>query len=126
MVWTWVPMVIAALIVGIAKTSFGGLGSIAVALLAFVMPTKESTAAALLLLIVGDIVAVLRYRSYADWGLLKGLLHGLTMPEAAKLGSVSASFCLEKMGTQEHEYTSEVFRQRYEATFGPMPEGILG
>ena len=74
MVWTWVPMVIAALIVGIAKTSFGGLGSIAVALLAFVMPTKESTAAALLLLIVGDIVAVLRYRSNADWGLLKGLL----------------------------------------------------
>ena len=59
-------------------------------------------------------------------GLLKGLLHGLTMPEAAKLGSVSASFCLEKMGTQEHEYTPEVFRQRYEATFGPMPEGILG
>ena len=59
-------------------------------------------------------------------GLLKGLLHGLTMPDAAKLGSVSASFCLEKMGTQEHEYTPEVFRQRYEATFGPMPEGILG
>mgnify|MGYP006866501389 CR=1 FL=1 len=60
--WTWVRRVIAALIVAIAKTSFGGLGSIAVALLAFVMPTKESTAAALLLLIVGDIVAVPRHR----------------------------------------------------------------
>lgn len=72
--WTWVPMVIAALIIGIAKTSFGGLGSVAVALLAFVMPTKESTAAALLLLLVGDIVAVLRYRSNADWGLLRALL----------------------------------------------------
>ena len=58
-------------------------------------------------------------------GLLKGLLHGLSMPEAAKLGSVSASFCLEKMGTQEHEYSPEVFRERYEAMFGPLPEGIL-
>ncbi|MGB3955402.1 MAG: sulfite exporter TauE/SafE family protein [Brooklawnia sp.] len=72
--WTWLPMVTAALIIGIAKTSFGGLGSVAVALLAFVLPTKESTAAALLLLIVGDIVGVLRYRSNADWGLLRGLL----------------------------------------------------
>ena len=85
MVWTWVPMVIAALIVGIAKTSFGGLGSIAVALLAFVMPTKESTAAALLLLIVGDIVAVLRYRSNADWGLLKGLLPAVLVQLTTKL-----------------------------------------
>ncbi len=70
----WLPLIAAALIVGIAKTSFGGLGSVAVALMAFVMPTKESTAAALLLLITGDIVAVLRYRSNADWRLLRGLL----------------------------------------------------
>jgi len=58
-------------------------------------------------------------------GLLKGLLHGLAMPEAAKLGSVSASFCLEKMGTQEHAFTPDAFRQRYEDVFGPLPEGIL-
>ncbi|SDF43357.1 carbohydrate kinase family protein [Desulfovibrio legallii] len=54
-------------------------------------------------------------------GLLKGLTHGLSMPEAARLGSVSASFALEKLGTQEHSYTPEQFRQRYEATFGPLP-----
>ena len=58
-------------------------------------------------------------------GLLKGLTHGLTMPEAARLGSVSASFALEKLGTQEHSYTPEQFRQRYEAAFGPLPQGIL-
>lgn len=72
--WTWVLMGVAALIIGIAKTSFGGLGSVSVAMLAFVLPTKESTAAVLLLLITGDIVAVLRYRHNADWGLLKGVL----------------------------------------------------
>ena len=70
----WLPLIVAALIIGIAKTSFGGLGSVAVALMALVMPTKESTAAALLLLITGDIVAVLRYRSNADWGMLRSLL----------------------------------------------------
>lgn len=71
---TWLAMILAALVVGTAKTSFGGLGSVAVALLALSMPTKESTATALLLLICGDIVAVSRYRRSADWGLLKGLL----------------------------------------------------
>ena len=57
--WTWIAAGAAALIIGIAKTSFGGLGSIAVALLALSLPTKESTAAALLLLITGDIIGVL-------------------------------------------------------------------
>ncbi len=38
------------------------------------MPTKESTAAVLLLLITGDIIAVARFRRHADWGLLIRLL----------------------------------------------------
>ncbi|MBQ9406940.1 MAG: carbohydrate kinase family protein [Desulfovibrio sp.] len=58
-------------------------------------------------------------------GLLKGLVRGLSLPEAARLGAVSASFCLEKMGTQEHDYTPERFCQRYEETFGPLPQGIF-
>ncbi|OXS30066.1 MAG: carbohydrate kinase [Desulfovibrio sp. MES5] len=59
-------------------------------------------------------------------GLIKGLVNGLAMPEAAMLGSVSASFALEKLGTQEHMFTPADFCQRYEAVFGPMPKGILG
>lgn len=70
----WILLGVGALIVGISKTSFGGLGSLAVALFALAMPTKESTAAALILLIVGDVVAVLRYRKAADWRLLRALL----------------------------------------------------
>ena len=58
-------------------------------------------------------------------GLLKGLRAGLAMPEAAKLGAVSAAFAVEKMGTQEHSYTVQEFRARYEAAFGPMPEGVF-
>ncbi|MGJ6980897.1 sulfite exporter TauE/SafE family protein [Aestuariimicrobium soli] len=70
----WLTLVVAALLIGISKTSVGGLGSVSVAMFALVMPTKESTAAVLLLLIVGDIVAVLRYRAHADWKLLVKLL----------------------------------------------------
>lgn len=57
-------------------------------------------------------------------GLLLGLAHGLPMPEAARLGSVSASFALEKTGTQEHDFTPAQFRDRYESVFGPFPQGL--
>ena len=67
-------LITAALIVGIAKTSVGGFASIAVAMFAFVMPTKESTAAVLILLILGDIVAALSYRRHADWSLIRKML----------------------------------------------------
>lgn len=70
----WVLLVGAALLIGVAKTSFGGLASLSVAMVALTMPAKESTAAVLLLLITGDIVAVLRYRKAADWKLLRGLI----------------------------------------------------
>lgn len=60
--------------VGISKTSVGGFGVLAVMLFALVMPAKESTAAVLLLLIVGDVVAVTRFRHHCDWALLRRLL----------------------------------------------------
>ena len=65
---------LAALVIGISKTSVGGFAAMAVAVFATVMPAKESTAAVLLLLITGDVVGVTRYRRSADWGLLRRLL----------------------------------------------------
>lgn len=65
---------LAAVVIGIAKTSVGGFGALAVAAFALVMPAKESTAAVLLLLIIGDVIAVARYRSHANWALLRRLL----------------------------------------------------
>lgn len=70
----WVLLIAAALLIGVAKTSFGGLASLSVAMLALAMPTRESTAAALLMLLVGDVVAVLRYHKAADWKLLRALI----------------------------------------------------
>ena len=56
------------------------------------------------------------YRS----GLLKGLAMGKTVVEAAKLGAVCSAYAIELKGTQEHSFTMEEFKTRYEATFGPI------
>jgi uncharacterized membrane protein YfcA len=75
-----------ALVVGYSKTALGGLAVIAVAIFASVLPAKESTAAILALLIVGDLVAVWHYRHDADWVLIRRLLPAV-LPGLA-IGSV--------------------------------------
>ncbi len=64
----------AALVIGYSKTALGGLAVIAVAIFATLLPAKESTAAILAVLIVGDLVAVWHYRHDADWTLIRRLL----------------------------------------------------
>ncbi|MCL2782365.1 MAG: sulfite exporter TauE/SafE family protein [Propionibacteriaceae bacterium] len=70
----WLILAVAALLVGVTKTSIGGLGVIVVALFAFVFPAKESTASSTFLLISGDILAVSLYHKQADWHLIRSLL----------------------------------------------------
>lgn len=71
---TFALLGVAALLVGFAKTAIGGVGSIAIAIFAIALPARESTAAILLLLLVGDVVAVWHYRRDADLGMLKRLI----------------------------------------------------
>jgi uncharacterized membrane protein YfcA len=73
-VTTWLVLGTAAVVAGFAKTAIGGLGTVAVALVAGVMPARESTAALLLLLLVGDGLAVSLYRHDCDWSLLRHLV----------------------------------------------------
>lgn len=70
----WSAVVLALLLVGAAKTSFSGLGVVAVALFALALPARESTGALLPLLLFADLVAVRFYRRHADWGRLARLL----------------------------------------------------
>lgn len=58
-------------------------------------------------------------------GLLKGLAMGLSVPEAAKLGSVAASYAIECLGTQEHGYKKAEFLKKYEAVFDKLPDGAF-
>ncbi|MGO1259970.1 MAG: sulfite exporter TauE/SafE family protein [Brachybacterium sp.] len=70
----WALVALGALIVGFSKTALPGAGTLAVGLFAFAMPAKESTAALLLLLIVGDMTALWVYRREPDWRTLIRLL----------------------------------------------------
>ncbi len=69
----WVALAVGAVTVGISKTAIPG-ANIAVALFAMVLPAKPSTAALLVLLIVADVFAVVFYRRFADWRVLRGLV----------------------------------------------------
>lgn len=63
-----------ALIVGFSKTAISGVSTIAVVLYAVVLPVRESTGVLLVLLMVGDLLAVWTYRRHADWATLRSLL----------------------------------------------------
>ncbi len=67
-------MGLAAVVIGFSKTALGGLAVVSIAIFATILPAKESTAAVLVLLIVGDFVAVWHYRHDADWSLIRRLL----------------------------------------------------
>ncbi|SNT51325.1 hypothetical protein SAMN05216276_105338 [Streptosporangium subroseum] len=63
----WAVALLALFLVGFSKTGVSGAGTVAVALFAFVLPTRLSTGVLLPLLLVGDVVAVAVYRRHADW-----------------------------------------------------------
>src|SRR6478609_7152200 len=69
----WSILALGALIVGLSKTALPGGGTLAVALFAAVLPARTSTATLLVLLIVGDALALLMYRRHADWKTLARL-----------------------------------------------------
>jgi uncharacterized membrane protein YfcA len=65
--WQWLLAVLAAMLVGVAKTGITGLSLLFVSMFASIMPARRSTGVVLPLMIVGDIVAVLAYRRHAQW-----------------------------------------------------------
>ncbi|PPK98204.1 hypothetical protein CLV92_102357 [Kineococcus xinjiangensis] len=83
-------LVLAALLVGFAKTAIGGAASISVAIFAAVLPAKESTGALLPLLMVGDVLALRAYRRHADWGVLLRLFPSVAVGVLAGALFVSA------------------------------------
>lgn len=72
--FAWVFLALAALLVGISKTAIPGINTLSIAIFAAVLPARESTGALLLLLIVGDLFALISYRRHADWGTLLRLI----------------------------------------------------
>lgn len=50
-------------------------------------------------------------------GLIRGILAGMPLTQAAKLGSAVAVYAVECYGTQNHHFTLPELRERYEATY---------
>ncbi len=50
-------------------------------------------------------------------GLIKGILLGLDWPVAGRLGSLAATYAVERYGTQEHRYAAEEFALRFDASY---------
>lgn len=48
-------------------------------------------------------------------GLIKGLAQGESIERSARMGSVCASFCVERYGTQEYRFTPEEFLERLDS-----------
>ncbi len=65
--WAWIALGLAAVITGVSKSAIPGGSTLAVVLFAAVLPARTSTAAMLLLFIVGDVFALIAYRRHAHW-----------------------------------------------------------
>lgn len=65
--WAWAALGLAAVTIGVSKTALPGGSILAIALFAAVLPARTSTAAMLLLLMVGDVFALIAYRRHAHW-----------------------------------------------------------
>jgi len=91
----WVLAVVAALLVGVAKTGIAGIGMLFVVIFAQILPAKQATGLVLPLLCFGDLVAVASYRQHANWRHLWRLF-----PWAA-LGVVVGFFVLGRIGDRD-------------------------
>lgn len=82
----WSLLAGSAVLLGIAKTALPGISTISVAVFAAILPARESTAALLLLLMLGDVIAIWAYRKHAHWPTIVRLLPGVALGIA--LGAV--------------------------------------
>lgn len=73
-IWGWVLAILAAIIAGVAKAGIKGIGIVIITLLALVFGSKASTGIVLVLLMIGDIMAVIYYKRHAEWKYLIQLL----------------------------------------------------
>lgn len=65
--WQWGLAFFGALCIGFSKTGVGGIGILAVAIFANILPAKQAVGVVLPLLMCADVVAVLAYRRHAQW-----------------------------------------------------------
>ena len=55
---------------------------------------------------------------------LWGRVEARMVDAAARIGAVCASYAVECHGTQQHHFSAEIFRTRYEDNFGALPPTV--
>jgi adenosine kinase len=62
-------------------------------------------------------------------GLLKGLLLGLDLPTCGRMGALTATYAIERHGTQEHVFNAEQYVDRFDRSFpgytGVVSRGVI-
>jgi uncharacterized protein len=91
----WTLSALAAICIGMAKAGFGGLGMLAILVMARVLPPRESTGAILPMLILADVFAVNIYRQHAKGSLV------LRMVPPALAGIVSGWLLMPHIPVQK-------------------------
>ncbi len=66
-IWSWIIIIICAILIGMGKTGLSGTGMIIVPIMASVFGGKPSTGIVLPMLCIADLFAVLYYHRHADW-----------------------------------------------------------
>ena len=90
-------LVLAALLIGVSKTGFGGVGILGIALFAMAVPARASTGTVLPLLVTADLVAVCSYRRDVVWPHLTRLL------PATAAGVIVATFAMKTRWLQSND-----------------------
>ncbi len=70
----WLLAVMAAVCIGLSKAGFGGVGMVAILVMAQILPARASTGVILPMLIVADIFAVSAFRRFTVWSHLARML----------------------------------------------------
>lgn len=130
--WAWAALGIAAVTIGISKTAIPGGNILAIALFAAVLPARTSTAAMLLLLMVGDVFALIAYRRHAHWptllrlapAVIAGLLVGFAFLAFADDGIVRRAIGVILLLMIAVTLWRRWRQDRADAT-APAPGGIL-
>lgn len=134
----WVVLAIAAVAIGLAKTAVPGGGILPVALFATVLPARTSTAALLLLLIVGDVFALIAYRRHAHWptllrlapAVIAGLLVGFAFLALSDDGIVRRAIAVILLAMIAVTLWRRARQRRADATaavaHGPVAASVYG
>jgi hypothetical protein len=124
---SWMLGLLVAFLVGFSKTGLPGLIVLIVPMLAAVFPAKLSVGALLLLLLLGDMFAIVRYRRHTQWSKLWRLLPFVF------IGMVPARFLLASIPDESFKLVlgilvlllilAELARRRY--NWESIPRSLL-